>query len=643
MAASTLRGANGAVQLGALLAKGGEGAVHEVIGRPELVAKIYLKTVTAERAEKLAAMQAMLTPRLAALTAWPAEVLRTTDGAVAGFLMPNLRGSKDIHALYGPKSRLAEFPQADWRMLVRAAINTARAFAVLHQANCLVADVNHGGVRVAPDATVRLIDCDSFQVAAGSRTFLCEVGVENFTPPELQGKSFQQTPRTANNDNFGLAVLIFHLLMVGRHPFAGRYGGPEDMPIPKAIGQFRYAYGRDMAATRMEPPPLTPPVTLAGDEIADLWERAFSRAGAAANGRPTAAQWVAALSKVEAAFSRCSHHSGHFHFSGLAACPWCPIEGRGVLLFPLAAMPVLPSSGGGFRLDAVWAQIRAVQSPGPFVRPAAPALPAPSSTAMRVRGKREMRKGVSIGVILVGVLVTMIVTPYAWLVWLPLAYLVWQAIGNSRHKDELTPFRARHDQANALVRELAARASHSGTEAFDVRLEQLRGLKDELEGLSAWRQREYRALVTNRERHALKKYLDGFEIMHANISGVGQAKKSMLESYGIETAADISEAAVLVVPGFGPALTRRLIDWRNSKASMFRFDPGSDVDPRLVNDLDRTIAQRKAQIENELHAGATSLLQIRSTTLARRHALEAQIRQALSQAAQAAADLKAVS
>ncbi|WP_232224419.1 hypothetical protein [Candidatus Paracaedibacter symbiosus] len=204
-----LAGKSGPIRLGKLLGRGGEGAVYEVEGRPEAAAKVYASPASAERADKLVAMAALRTPALDQLTAWPTEVLRQQDGKVSGFVMANLRDSKDIHRLYSPKSRLADFPQADWRMVVRAALNTARAFSVLHQAGHLVGDVNHGGVRVAPNATVRLIDTDSFQISHQGRTFLCEVGVQDFTPPELQGKAFKQVMRTANHDNFGLASYNF--------------------------------------------------------------------------------------------------------------------------------------------------------------------------------------------------------------------------------------------------------------------------------------------------------------------------------------------------------------------------------------------------------------------------------------------------
>ena len=37
------------------------------------------------------------------------------------------------------------------------------------------------------------------------------------------------------HDRFGLALVVFHLLFMGRHPFAGRYQHADDMPIEQAI------------------------------------------------------------------------------------------------------------------------------------------------------------------------------------------------------------------------------------------------------------------------------------------------------------------------------------------------------------------------------------------------------------------------
>ena len=219
-----LTGSRGLVRLGPLVGKGGEGSVYEIQGNPNELAKIYHRPPDQM---KLRALPTMRTEALGTLAAWPTDVLSRPDGSVCGLVMPRVRDHKDIHHLYGPGSRIRHFPAADWRMLVRAACNTARAFAAVHAGGAVIGDVNHGSVLVAQNATVRLIDCDSFQIVSAGRHFFCKVAVPEFTPPEMYGADYKATVRTPNHDYFGLAVLIFQLLMMGRHPFAGLSTSPR--------------------------------------------------------------------------------------------------------------------------------------------------------------------------------------------------------------------------------------------------------------------------------------------------------------------------------------------------------------------------------------------------------------------------------
>src|SRR5689334_10870719 len=165
--------AGSALELGREITRGGEGAIHEIKGDPSRLAKIYLAPMRAERATKLAAMAPIRAPRIDAVCAWPLDVLHDPCGAPVGFIMPAIHNAKDIHLLYGPRSRLREFPAADYRFLVATAANLARAFAVVHEHGHVIGDVNDRLAMVAPDATVRLIDCDSFQVSIG-RVYGCD-------------------------------------------------------------------------------------------------------------------------------------------------------------------------------------------------------------------------------------------------------------------------------------------------------------------------------------------------------------------------------------------------------------------------------------------------------------------------------------
>jgi DNA-binding helix-hairpin-helix protein with protein kinase domain len=257
--------------------------------------------------------------------------------------MPRLVARRDIHELYSSKSRAEAFPEADFRFLVHVAANIARAFAVVHEQGHVVGDVNHGNLLVGADGTVMLIDCDSFQIGNGTNVFTCDVGVPLFTAPELHGHTFRGLVRTANHDRFGLAILLFHLLYMGRHPFAGRYVGPGDMPIEKAVDEYRFAYGPDRATNGMERPPGTVPLETMGAAIAQLFIRAFGRTDR--NGtRPDAKTWVEALEKLKSSLRVCPQASWHHYPGGLVACPWCAVELQtGVRLFGQRIVAVGPT------------------------------------------------------------------------------------------------------------------------------------------------------------------------------------------------------------------------------------------------------------------------------------------------------------
>ena len=118
----------------------------------------------------------------------------------------------------------------NWRYLHYTAANLSSAVAALHARGYCIGDINERNILVKDTAMVTLIDTDSFQVFSSAGMFRCLVGVPEFTPPELIGKSFAQVDRSVESDNFSLAVLIFKLLMEGVHPFDGLYQGAGDPP-----------------------------------------------------------------------------------------------------------------------------------------------------------------------------------------------------------------------------------------------------------------------------------------------------------------------------------------------------------------------------------------------------------------------------
>lgn len=304
--------------LAAEIGRGGEGAVFAVQGDDALAVKLYSAEPDQERVDKLNAMVALLNraPELAEQCAWPLRLVRDGQGQVRGFVMARLTGQHPIHELYSPEQRKQTFPQATWRTLVEVAADWARIVAVLHAHGVVVGDVNERNLLIDQRGRPWLVDADSFQIALGNRVFLTGVGVADYTPPELQGERFSQVVRSANHDRFGLAVLLFKLVFLGRHPFSG--GPSGDLGAAIARGDFDYP----LLAQRL---PHLLPLQAVPAPIQALFAEAFDpQAGAA--GRPSAAEWLRQLQAFADQLEPCPVEPAHAVLRGAQRCPWCLIE-----------------------------------------------------------------------------------------------------------------------------------------------------------------------------------------------------------------------------------------------------------------------------------------------------------------------------
>ena len=265
----------------------------------------------------------------------------------------------------------------------------------------MVGDVNERNLAVTEDGRVHVFDCDSFQITQGRQTWFCEVGVDTHQPPEMQGlASYRGVVRTANHDLFGLAIILFQMLCIARHPFAGVSSAHGEPPsISEAIKAFRYAYARDRQRTAMSPPPGSLSVEALGGPVQDLFEQAFSPSSSRSGARPAADQWVVALEELGRNLRQCRANPGHHHLSSLGECPWCRIEAvSGRALFPL----VFVGGGQGVSIAALWQQALAIPDPGSVATlPAPPAgqtAPSPAAVAFgrRVQGRRRAAAAVAL-------------------------------------------------------------------------------------------------------------------------------------------------------------------------------------------------------------------------------------------------------
>jgi len=322
-------------QISHAFAQGGQGAISQLKERDDLCVKLYHQPPDAQQIQKLKLLQNHTTV-LTGIAALPVS-LAYADAErkkLIGVFFPLIHG-RAIFELYGVRSRLEYFPDADFRFLIHTADNLANAFERLHQAGIIIGDVNEQNIRVLPDASINLIDCDSFQIADQKQTYPSNVGTPLWTPPELQGMDLTGVVRTANHDCFGLAQLIFLLLFAGRHPFAGipRHGPP--LSPEEAIRKYAFAFAPEFLGVPLRPPAGCPPLVSLPPEIQYIFLRAFQEGSAQPGARPTATEWKICLKRLLQSLTICRQHPHHVYWQGAANCPWCAIiRETGINLFP---------------------------------------------------------------------------------------------------------------------------------------------------------------------------------------------------------------------------------------------------------------------------------------------------------------------
>lgn len=633
------------VRLGAEIGRGGEGVVYEIVGHVDQAAKLYLSPIDSIKAAKLQTMVYKRTEALTKLAAWPSDlVLTSSKGRVAGLIMRRIDGFRAIHELYTPKSRLQEFPRATWPFLIHAATNVARAFAVVHAHSIVVGDVNQGNVMVNDAAIVALIDCDSFQIVNNGHQFICDVGVSTYTPPELQGKNLATILRTENHDNFGLALLIFHLLLMGRHPFAGRFLGRGEMPVERAIRECRFAFSAHNQALQMAPPPNALRLSDLPSIIGNLFETAFSPAASRGAARPTALQWIGALEGLSRELVKCTKTSSHHYYRQLSQCPWCSIErGTAIVLFLQLDMPL---RGPLFSVGAMWLRITSVPHPGPLPRLKGrqdiAARFVPDLAAKLAGRKRKLRLGLGVAAVPAAIGICLAVNANLGGSFWIIAIAIWIAVAVGKRAQKPEGFKKAFRDAEAQYRSIQEKWQRDASDlAFSAKLRELENARNELESLPRVRHERMVFLEKNRKQIQLQRWLDRHYIRDVTLPGIGPGRKALLSSYGIDTAADLSWQALQAVNGIGPRYSTSLMSWKDSVVGRFVFNPTLGVDKAEIAKLDREIGDRRANPERTLSSGASALQIIRQRILAERESIQVVAVRSLELLLQAEANLKA--
>lgn len=658
------------ISLGARIGAGGEGTVYDVAEDRELVAKIYHQPLSDEKSAKLLTLAQLGNERLFKLTAWPVDVLRPQlGGPVVGFLMNKVAQAEEVHALHSPKSRLQKFPEASWAFLVHVAANIARAVAVVHEHGWVIGDINPKNILVTKKATVSLLDCDSFQITARDKTYFCEGGFPEYTPPELQGLPLRELVRTPEHDRFGLAVVIFQLLFLGRHPFSGRFWGGSEMPLERAIKERRWAYGADAAARQMQTPPGALPLEAIPTALAELFRRAFMTDAPVE--RPTPREWIASLEALAQSLQRCSLHSGHQFYDELSDCPWCEIETRArVRLFNFLLGGNVDNKP--FQLDELWREIEAIALPSTVTisKPEHWGAPLAVSRSPEVEVLvRKRRKLFAFSLLFAGLAGWFVGWQasglgFGVLVLVPMLGAIHAAL---RNIDVVNPVTAQsvlqlqpvstvsthpvakriEEQKASAEADLAQLKTHWAKEAsaerFLDKVVELRDKKFTYERLAQTREQKLGQTITAGWWQQCGQFLSQFEIRDAYLPDIETKVRERLFSAGVSTANDITQERLRKIPGVPQPQATTLLLWREQLQQQFAFDPGPVFTSPAYQNVEKEMDALHRRLEYELSSGPHYLRRIKEEIENAQRTLEPQLASARLALAQADHDWKAIS
>ncbi len=633
------------IHLGEKIGSGGEGNVYRIISAEKWVAKIYHQAIDQEKQQKIKAMIRTADETLQKVTAWPLDSLhKTKNGAVCGFIMPDIMDYEPLHHIYSPSHRKQQFPEIDWAFLINVCRNIASAFGAIHAKGHVIGDVNPNLVFISKQTIARLIDCDSFQISFAGKTYPCEVGVAHFTPPELQGlASFKDLPRTTNHDNFGLALLIFHVLMMGRHPFSGIYSGKTHRSLEKSIQHHLYAFSDKSAIkNQISPPPNSIKPNILSDKLTLLFEKSFSEFGSKFH-RPSAKEWVSALDSFQQQIQSCTQSKNHKYYNRLSNCPWCEAEAKGASYFPVLSSGKI-NLKSGFDKDSIWKKIIAIPAPKDkqlnirsqllYFSKKVKATPIPRKSLAR-KQKIVFKKIFAVLIIAIWYL---FFPTTVLLSLIPATYLFFSKINLN---PERLKRKERVEQAEKQLFLLLKQWDKEGSVAsFYQKKDTLKKCCQQYNKLNEYYQCELDLLKKNKRELQLNAFLEKFYINNSSIKGIGAVRKSDLASFGIETAADVLQSSVIRVPGFGAKTTKKMIDWRKGIERQFIFNPAIAIDPLEISKVKTKVSNLKRNLENQLLSGPRQLTEIHNNILKKREILLPKISTAVENIAQAKIDLQ---
>ena len=230
----------GKLRLGPLLGSGGEGSVYALQADSEQAVKLYGEGVDLRQKEaklrSLLRRKELVGEARSLRLALPRSMIRDSRERVVGFTMPRAEAISLRRALFSRRRVERYFPDMDRLTLCDLGMQLLQSVRHLHMEGILLGDINPSNILVErhDPRYCWIVDLDSVQVDG----LPSPVGSAPFTPPRLQKRCFAAVLREPEDEYFSLAILLFMLLMMGKHPYAHIDG--DDPARNIARGLFPY-------------------------------------------------------------------------------------------------------------------------------------------------------------------------------------------------------------------------------------------------------------------------------------------------------------------------------------------------------------------------------------------------------------------
>ncbi|MGC8543777.1 MAG: protein kinase domain-containing protein, partial [Vulcanisaeta sp.] len=277
---------------------GGEAVIYSIRELPNALIKLYRISDSRELQSREGKVRAMIKAKPQEPTpghitfAWPLGVVRDEYGRFRGFVMPYIRCAIPLSRLldpgdYGWLNRFRECGVSDdrlrmiregiYRFRVGVALNLVKAVGYVHVVGHFVGDLNDRNVLVNDSGFVTLIDTDSFFIRDPDTGVIypSDVGVGEYTAPEVLRGLIPPDRRNEDTDVFSLSVIIFRLLMGGYHPFAGTVPTRESNTIEDNIRDCASPYFGTKRGI-VKKPRGAPDLTSLPPELVTLFSKAFN-------------------------------------------------------------------------------------------------------------------------------------------------------------------------------------------------------------------------------------------------------------------------------------------------------------------------------------------------------------------------------